>query len=86
MRPSLSQFATPASKARTVSDLRSDMQNRPTYVGDGVYASYEGGMIKLFTRHETAGHPDNVIWLEPETFDALVTFSKQFWTIRSLDK
>lgn len=63
-------------------DLRSDMQNRPTYIGDGVYASYSGGMIKLTTERD--GRTET-IWLEPETFDALVTFSKQFWTIRSLD-
>lgn len=59
-----------------MSDLRSDMQNRETYIGDGVYASYSGGMIKL--RAERDGR-DEVIWLEPDVFSALAQFAKQFW-------
>lgn len=59
-----------------MSDLRSDMQNRETYIGDGVYASYSGGMIKLRTDRDGR---DEVIWLEPEVFSDLVAFAKQFW-------
>lgn len=62
-----------------MSDLRSDMQNRETYIGDGVYASYSGGMIKL--RTERDGH-NETIWLEPEVFDSLLKFARQFWTLK----
>lgn len=61
-----------------MSDLRSDMQNRETYIGDAVYASFSGGMIKL--RTETA-KGNEVIWVEPETLSALIKFASQFWTI-----
>ena len=60
-----------------MSDLRSDMQNRETYVGDGVYASYNGGMIKLRTERDGR---NEVIWLEPDTFDGVLRFARQFWT------
>ena len=58
-----------------MSDLRSDMQNRETYLADGVYAKLDGGMIKL--RADGEGR-SNVIWLEPETLTALVKFARQF--------
>ena len=45
-----------------------------TYIGDGVYASFDGLMIKLRTRREEHG-PDHVIYLEPEVYDELVRFA-----------
>lgn len=62
-----------------MSDLRSDMQNRETYIGDGVYASFNNGMIKL--RTERDGRSE-VIWLEPEVLAELIGFAKQFWDIK----
>ena len=65
-----------------MSDLRSDMQNRETYLGDGVYASFTGGMIKLRTQRHTDRHDtDDVVFLEPEVLGALVKFARQFQTI-----
>jgi hypothetical protein len=39
------------------------------YLGDGLYASVEGGMIKLRAPREGG---DSVIWLDPEVWAALV--------------
>lgn len=39
------------------------------YLGDGVYATVENGMIRLATE-APAGHP-NIIYLEPEVMQAL---------------
>ena len=45
------------------------MSARKTYLGDGVYADLEGGMIKLTT--EDGREPSNTIYLEHETLLAL---------------
>lgn len=50
------------------------MNTRETYIGDGVYASLDGGMIKLRTER---GGRDEVIWLEPEVYAALRRFVEQ---------
>lgn len=44
----------------------------PRYLGDGVYAEVESGMIKLTTRD--GARVTNTIYLEPDVFDALDTF------------
>jgi len=41
--------------------------NEKIYLGDGVYAQLENGMMKL-----TTTTPDNTIYLEPEVLDALI--------------
>ena len=46
-----------------------------TYIGDGVYASFDGYMIKLRTRGETSGGEDNVIYLEPDVYEELVRYA-----------
>lgn len=46
-----------------------------TYLGDSVYADIENGMIKLTT--ENGGPPNDIIFLEPAVFDALVAFVKR---------
>jgi len=40
-----------------------------TYLGDGVYAAIENGMIKLTT--ENGISPTNTIYLEPQVYDSL---------------
>lgn len=47
-------------------------QTGETFLGDGIYASYGMGAIKL--RVERLG-PDVNIWLSPETIDALSGFA-----------
>jgi hypothetical protein len=45
--------------------------DNPVYIGDGVYAYFDGNGIEL-----RLGAHDNecVVYLEPEVMDALVTF------------
>lgn len=44
------------------------------YLGDGVYASFDGGKIWLRTEREQGWH---VIALEPQVFTALVEYAKE---------
>ncbi len=52
------------------------MEERATYIGDGVYASFDGYQIKLSTERDGR---DEVIYLDPETYASLVRFAKQFY-------
>ena len=45
------------------------MENRKTYLGDSVYAQFDGFMIVLTT--ENGMGPSNTIYLEPTVYDAL---------------
>jgi len=47
-----------------------------TYIGDGVYASFDGYQIKLRTNRDG---PDEVIYIEPMVYMALVNFAKKVW-------
>lgn len=47
-----------------------------TYIGDGVYASFDGYQIWLFTDREDLRHR---IALEPGTFFSLLDYAKTFW-------
>lgn len=42
------------------------------YLGDAVYASFDGYQIRL--RCEAPAHP-NIIYIEPAVFDALIKFA-----------
>lgn len=42
------------------------------YIGDGVYADVEGGMIKLTT--ENGAETTNTVLLEPEVWTQLVAY------------
>lgn len=46
----------------------------PVYLGDGLYASYNGYHLMLKTVGEDQ---ENVIFLEPEVFDNLMEFAKR---------
>lgn len=46
------------------------------YLGDGVYADEDGGMIKLTTAR---GDGEVYIYLEPEVFAKLVAYARQVW-------
>ena len=48
----------------------------PTYLGDSVYASFDGYQIKLFTNNGFG--ESNVIFLEDGTYDALLKFVEKF--------
>lgn len=47
------------------------------YLGDGVYASFDGYQIWLAANH----HTNKVIALEPAVFSSLVDYAKQVFKI-----
>ena len=50
------------------------MNQLSAYLGDGVYASFDGWQIWLAANH----HENNVIALDPEVFEQLVQYAKIF--------
>jgi hypothetical protein len=51
-----------------------------TYLGDGLFASCEGAMIKLRAPREDGSHSvygDHVVFLEPEVYAALKEFARK---------
>jgi hypothetical protein len=48
--------------------------SRPIYLGDGVYAAFEGDQLKLSTSDGV--RQINVIYLEPEVVEALQRYLK----------
>lgn len=47
---------------------------KETYIGDGVYASFDGFMIRL--RTETGGERDQVIYIEDVVWRRLLEFAQ----------
>jgi len=45
------------------------------YLGDGVYVTWESGMLKLVTGSHLT--PDNTIYLEPEVLENLIRFARK---------
>lgn len=45
-----------------------------TYLGDGLYVSFDGGMLKLRAPRERGDHE---VYLEPEAFHQLIEFVKR---------
>lgn len=43
-----------------------------SYLGDSVYADFDGWQVKLTT--ESGGLPDNVIYLEPAVVEAFLQY------------
>jgi len=52
------------------------MADKQTYLGDGVYALFEHGMIWLRTERDSGMHE---IALEPEVYSALVRYAASVW-------
>ena len=52
------------------------MSDKEMYLGDGVYASFDGWQICLRAPRENGDH---VVYLEPQLFEALLRFARQFW-------
>lgn len=50
---------------------------KETYLGDGLYASITGPMIKLRAQQSTG--VDFHVYLEPEVFEALKLFAAKAW-------
>jgi hypothetical protein len=51
-------------------------EERNRYIGDGVYASFDGWHVWLRTERDGALH---AIALEPLVFDSLLQFYKKVW-------
>lgn len=51
------------------------MKDTAVYLGDSVYADYDGYMIKIYTNNGLG--PENEIYLEPRTLEMLIHFSKR---------
>lgn len=47
------------------------------YLGDSVYAEYDGIDITLTTENGKVDDPSNIITLEPEVFQNLVNFNME---------
>lgn len=54
-----------------------------TYLGDSVYAAFDGWGVTLTTENGLPGDPSNTIVLEPEVVTAFLTFVEQLK--RSMD-
>lgn len=54
------------------------MSEKGLYLGDSVYATCDGFMIRLYT--DNGFGASNEIFLEPQVYDALVQFAKRVWT------
>jgi hypothetical protein len=51
-------------------------EERESYIGDGVYVSFDGWYVWLYTDRENGRHK---IALEPAVFDKLLQFTKEVW-------
>lgn len=51
---------------------------RETYLGDGVYASFDGWQIKLRTMRDLG---DEIIYLEPAVFAALEAYGHRVFAL-----
>lgn len=57
-----------------------DEVKKPSYLGDGVYAKLDGGMIELFVDNGPLG--SHTIYLELEVFLSLVAFGKKAFNLK----
>jgi hypothetical protein len=51
----------------------------PRYLGDGVYAKFDGYHVWLLTGSHEASEADNKVALEPAVFRALAKFHADAW-------
>lgn len=51
------------------------MNEQQTYLGDGVYASFDGFQIWLAVNH----HENNVVALEPRVMESLLRYAELVW-------
>ena len=52
-----------------------------TYLGDGLYASFDGWQIKLRAPRLDGEH---VVYLEPELYRALTQFATSCWEVKQI--
>ena len=64
----------------TIVDVMPKPPIEPTYLGDGVYASFDGFMIVLYTSDGITNSPP--IYLEPSVYHALRTYGAKIWELK----
>lgn len=52
--------------------------NKEIYLGDGLYASFDGWQIKLRAPRE---HEDHIVYLDAQMFEDLKAFAKKSWNV-----
>ncbi len=55
------------------------MSDTKTYLGDSVYATFDGYYVTLTTENGLPTDPSNEIALEPTVFEALAAYAKRCW-------
>ncbi len=53
------------------------MPKELTYLGDSVYAEFDGNGIRLTTENGYPNDPSNIIYLEPEVIRAFIEYYKR---------
>lgn len=56
---------------------------KETYLGDGLYASFDGWQFKLRAPRESGDHE---VYLDPQILDAFISFVKKHKVDRSLER
>ena len=51
-------------------------QEKETYLGDGLYASFDGYQIRL---RAPGSLMDSSVYLEPEVYSSLIEYAKTVW-------
>ena len=46
------------------------------YLGDGLYAAFDGYQICLAANDKVSGHPSDKVYLEPAVLDAFIRYTK----------
>ena len=54
------------------------MNEQQTYLGDGVYASFDGSQIWMAVNH----HENNVVAIEPKVMRELLAYASRVWDER----
>ena len=62
------------------------MSNNITYLGDSVYAEYDGYGIWLRTDHHEEYQATNNIYLEPELMQSLVNFANMKKELKNVEQ
>lgn len=52
------------------------MTERKRYLGDSVYADFDGWNIALTTENGTPADPSNIVYLEPSVLIALIAYAE----------
>ena len=54
--------------------------NTKQYIGDSVYANFDGGVLEITTENGLPTDPSNTIILEREVFESLVKYVERIYS------